>query len=955
MNRHRHHHESCEVRAPSNPRRFTNAGLHEKTTSNKQLRQFRAHIHCSNPQKSNRQCRTTVALELIAPVAQVRPAFLQVLSCVSSAPNPSMIAPSSRLGPYEITSRIGAGGMGEVWRARDTRIGRDVAIKILPPEFASDTERLRRFELEARSAGGLSHPNLVTIHDLGTHEGTPYIVMELLEGETLRDRIGSESASRMPIRKAVDVSVQLANGLAAAHDKGIVHRDLKPENIFITPDGRVKILDFGLAKLTLAQGGDDSRTQQRDTTPGMVVGTAGYMSPEQVRGQEIDHRTDIFAFGAILYEMLTGHRAFRRDSSVETMSAILNEDPPELSSPASNIPSGIHRIVSRCLEKSRDERFQSARDLSFALEAVSGSTLPQSGVAAAAPPRGVKLKRLIQMLAALLVISAIAAAYFLGRRATPASPAARLTQLTFSAGEETNPAIAPNGETFVFVREGDIHLQRIDGRNALNLTKTAEIEEGAPSFSPDGRQIAFHAANGIFVMGATGESIRRLTTIGFDPTWSPDGKQIAFTRDEPTLDPRSRNTTVSPLMVVDASGGAPKLLLNSDVAQPRWSPDGRRIAFWANDNAGRRDIYTVAATGAKESVVRVTSDAALDWSPAWSPDNQWLYFSSDRNGTSTPWRIRIDSADGTTRGEPQMISAPGPATGWISVAADGRRIIFETISYTNSLRTARFDSAKSTFTLAEKPILDGSLLFRTPSPSPDGSMIAFTTEGREDLFVMRSDGTDLRQLTNDDARDRGATWTPDGQRIGFYSARSGSYQIWTVRPDGSELTQVSNVPEKYLPNFPLFSPDGRKVVAVALEAGWWMADLSKLPVTSIEFLPQMGGKKDGTFRGFSWSPDGSQIVGRSWTSRKGIWVYSLADRSFEMVAPDAYGAVWVDNHRLIVFDGSRVRLLDLRTGADRILLAGEGWNLDGGASVEHFVMQSSRVERDVWMATLPAE
>jgi len=865
-----------------------------------------------------------------------------------------MIAPSSRLGPYEISSRIGAGGMGEVWRARDTRIGRDVAVKILPPNFAADTERLRRFEQEARSAGGLSHPNLVTIHDLGTYEGTPYIVMELLEGETLRDRIGSDSAPHMPIRKVVDVSVQLANGLAAAHDKGIVHRDLKPENIFITSDGRVKILDFGLAKLTIAQNGDDSRTQQRDTSPGQVVGTAGYMSPEQVRGQEIDHRTDIFAFGAILYEMLAGHRAFRRDSSVETMSAILNEDPPELSKPAGSIPPGIHRIVSRCLEKSREERFQSARDLGFALEAVSGNTNSQSA-AAVAPARGAKLRWILGMVVAIVALSAIAAAYILGRRATPASPSARLTQLTFATGEEANPAIAPNGETFIFVREGDIYLQRIDGRNAINLTKTAEIEEGAPSFSPDGRQIAFHAANGIFVMGATGESIRRITSFGFNPTWSPDGNQIAFTRAEPTLDPRSRNTTVSALMVVDTSGGTPKLLLNSDVMQPRWSPDGRRIAFWANDRAGRRDIYTVAATGTKESVVRVTSDAALDWSPAWSPDNQWLYFSSDRNGTSTPWRIRIDSEDGTTRGEPQMIAAPGPATGWISVAADGRRIIFETITYTNSLRTARFDAAKSTFTLAEKPILDGSLLIRAAASSPDGSMVAFTTEGREDLFVMRSDGTDIRQLTNDDARDRGATWTPDGQRIGFYSARSGMYQIWTVRPDGSDLAQVSNVPEKYLPNFPLFSPDGKKVVSVALEAGWWLADLAKLPITSVESLPQLGEKKDVAFFGFSWSPDGARIVGRPWASNKGIWVYSIADRAFESVAPDANRAAWVDNDRLIVFGGSKVRLLDLRTGADRILLAAEGWSLEGGASVDHFVVRSSRVERDIWLATLPAD
>src|SRR5712691_324373 len=247
----------------------------------------------------------------------------------------------TRLGPYEIVAPIGAGGMGEVWRARDTRIGREVAIKILPPAFVLDRDRLRRFEQEARAAGTLNHPNLVTIYDFGAEASTPYVAMELLEGETLREKMQlNGDAVRLPMRKAIDYSVQIANGLAAAHDKGIVHRDLKPENIFITKDGRAKILDFGLAKLTPGRdnGNTNARTQQRDTSPGTVVGTAGYMSPEQVRGQPVDHRSDIFSFGAILYEMLSGRRAFRGDSSVETMNAILKEDPPELSVSEVNIP-----------------------------------------------------------------------------------------------------------------------------------------------------------------------------------------------------------------------------------------------------------------------------------------------------------------------------------------------------------------------------------------------------------------------------------------------------------------------------------------------------------------------------------------------------------------------------------------------------------------------------------------
>jgi eukaryotic-like serine/threonine-protein kinase len=262
-----------------------------------------------------------------------------------------------RLGPYEITARIGAGGMGEVLAARDGRLGRDVAIKILPPALSGDADRVRRFEQEARAAGSMNHPNLVTVHDAGVHDGSTYLVMELLEGETLREKMGGEvtgEGGRIPLRKVVDYSVQIANGLAAAHDKGIIHRDLKPENLFVTRDGRVKILDFGLAKLTGAQDGadlTDAPTQDQGTAPGTVMGTAGYMSPEQVRGGTLDHRTDIFSFGAVMYEMLSGRRAFRRDSAVETMNAILKEDPPEMDSGRLGVAPGVERIVLRCLEK----------------------------------------------------------------------------------------------------------------------------------------------------------------------------------------------------------------------------------------------------------------------------------------------------------------------------------------------------------------------------------------------------------------------------------------------------------------------------------------------------------------------------------------------------------------------------------------------------------------------------
>src|SRR5208283_5593065 len=303
---------------------------------------------------------------LLAASEDVRSSFLQSSSLRVT------ITPGTKLGEYEVKSLLGSGGMGEVYRARDSRLGRDVAIKVLPSFLSTDSERLRRFEQEARAAAALNHPNILAVHQMGTYQGAPYMVSELLEGETLREQL---KRGRLPIRKAIDYSVQIARGLAAAHDKGIVHRDLKPENLFVTKDGHVKILDFGLAKLTQPQSGSEKSalTLTQGTEAGMVMGTVGYMAPEQVRGQTADHRADIFAFGAILYEMLAGKRAFQKPTSPETMSAILNEDPPGISQVAANIPPALQRVVHRCLEKNPEQRFQSASDLAFALDALSDS------------------------------------------------------------------------------------------------------------------------------------------------------------------------------------------------------------------------------------------------------------------------------------------------------------------------------------------------------------------------------------------------------------------------------------------------------------------------------------------------------------------------------------------------------------------------------------------------------
>src|SRR5271154_4651084 len=347
---------------------------------------------------------------LLASSDDVRSSFLAQFS----GPRVTLTA-GTKLGEYEVKSLLGSGGMGEVYRARDSRLGRDVAIKVLPPFVSSDPNRLRRFEQEARAAAALNHPNILAVHQMGTHEGAPYLVSELLEGETLREPI---RRGRLAVRKAIDYGVQIARGLAAAHEKGIVHRDLKPENLFVTKDGRLKILDFGLAKLTQPQSSSEhsALTQTEGTEAGVVMGTVGYMAPEQVRGQGADHRADIFAFGAILYEMLAGKRAFQKPTSPETMTAILNEDPPGISQVVPNLPPALQRVVHRCLEKNPEQRFQSASDLAFALDALSesGGSSPSAKVAYAATGTGKRWKIIVPAAVVMLGMSVGAYFYFHG-------------------------------------------------------------------------------------------------------------------------------------------------------------------------------------------------------------------------------------------------------------------------------------------------------------------------------------------------------------------------------------------------------------------------------------------------------------------------------------------------------------------------------------------------------------
>ncbi len=444
----------------------------------------------------------------------------------------------TKLGPYEIVSLLGAGGMGEVYRARDSRLRREVAVKILPQSFAQDSDRLRRFEQEARVVGALNHPNILAIYDIGSHEGSPYLVSELLEGQTLRQHM---DGAPLPQRKAIDYAVQIARGLAAAHEKGVVHRDLKPDNIFVLNDGRVKILDFGLAKLTQAEafgsGVPDLQTVDHahsNTTPGQVMGTVGYMSPEQVRAQPTDHRTDIFAFGAILYEMLSGKRAFKRDSSIETMNAILKEEPEELQEVLPNLSPGLDRVVRHCLEKNPAQRFQSASDIAFGLEAISSQSGTSTRLAAVSEPG-----RSYWKLAAGLVVAALAlaGAYFAGTRnhAAPLSP--RFHQLTFQRGTISGAKFAPDGQSILFSAawNGAAKPQIYTTRTDALMSRPIDLPDSSVlSVSSKGEMAIRQKSQTdpfphgmLSVVPLTGGAPRDLLADVMSASWSPGGESLA--------------------------------------------------------------------------------------------------------------------------------------------------------------------------------------------------------------------------------------------------------------------------------------------------------------------------------------------------------------------------------------------------------------------------------------------
>jgi Tol biopolymer transport system component len=762
----------------------------------------------------------------------------------------------TKLGPYEILAPLGAGGMGEVYRARDTRLGRDVALKILPESFARDADRLRRFEQEARAVAALNHPNILAVFDIGTHSegqnnGSPFLVSELLEGESLRAVL---DRGTLPQRKTIEYGVQIAHGLAAAHEKGIVHRDLKPENVFVTKDGRIKILDFGLAKLAQKAGAepDEVTLASSHTAAGVVMGTASYMAPEQVRGEAADPRTDIFAFGAVLYEMLSGVRAFRRDTPAETMTAVLKDDPPELSDPVRLVSPALERIVRRCLEKNPEQRFQSARDLSFALSALSGTEASGAARAAAAPRR---VPLLLGLSVALVLAAVAAATWWVARRPV----ATTRMQFAIAVPEEmsvSHMALSRDGTMLAFVSPEEnsalpmLYVQRIGSSSVALLPGTQNASY--PFWSPDGAYIAFFANGKLQKIAVSGGTPQVLTSAlaARGGSWGNKGVIIYAPNAE------------SPIwrVNVDGTGMAPvtqgiRTVEDQSHRWPVFLADGNHFLFWAGNFGNSKDdrlsgIYVSSLDGKERKLVILCHSS-------FGYDSKNLFYADDQRQLVS---IAFDASAATVSGSTTVLANVvgfQPSTYWaaFTVAPNGTLIYNTSVGAAQSALTWMDRSGK------ELGRIGAPAIMANPTLSPDGSRIAVDISDEKannvDLWIESTNGVANSRFTFDPAEEVVGVWSRDGTTVAYRAAIEVGASLFLKRATGLEREkQRFTVPQSddIFPNS--WSLDNQQILCTHQTSSDYYLEL--MPVAGGEptrFLTSKGSESSGQI-----SPDGKWVT-----------------------------------------------------------------------------------------------
>jgi len=808
------------------------------------------------------------------------------------------LASGIRIGPYEVLAPLGSGGMGEVYRARDTRLGRDVAIKVLPQSLARDTERLRRFETEARAVAALNHPNILSIHDIGTHEGAPYLVSECLEGESLRQEF---SGGALPLRQAVQYGTEIAQGLAAAHDKGIVHRDLKPENIFVTRDGRMKILDFGLAKLV--RPADEGATIEADlTSAGVVLGTAGYMSPEQVKGEPADARSDIFALGTILYEMLSGQRAFRRDTSAETMTAILKEDPPELSTLSKPISPAMDRIVRRCLEKKPLQRFQSARDLAFALDGMSG-TSSTSTTAVAVPPA--QAKRGIQIGAVgLLILLVAAAGWILGRRSNRSTPPS-IHQLTFERGLIYAARFAPDGRS--------IYYSANWGGQPVQLYSTApDSPESRPLslinstlFAASPSQLAIsvgcedryigNCQGNLGLVPVAGGTPREILKDALSADWTNDFKDMAVI------------SRVAGKYRVEFPRG--KVLYESarPLAYVRISPHKDAVAFAEFVNFEGDGGWVVVVNSAGKELIRSQPYISIE-GVAWHPSGQEIW------AGATPqegWADAIHGLDLHGR-DRVVLHLPGMLR-LHDISADGR-VLLSRESWRSGVQFRGPSDAKE----RDLSWLDYATL---RDISADGKQITFddwgAAGGASNLaYVRKVDGSPAIKLGGWSA----PVFSPDSSRVLAIETSMSNTPNLALLPTGAGDVQRLTPPPIQQFNDLGFMPDGKAVYFAGGDNQGMKFYIQDLAGGAPKAVTPLISLKASHFETSSVSPDGKFIFARDLNGKGEICPIAGGDpRPIPGWSPDDIWITWsADGRSAYLFHDEKtsapVYRLDMATG-----------------------------------------
>jgi eukaryotic-like serine/threonine-protein kinase len=803
------------------------------------------------------------------------------------------LAPGTVVGPYTIVGPLGAGGMGEVYRARDTRLGREVALKILPRSVATDEDRLRRFELEARAASALNHPNVVAVHDVGRHEGVPFVVSELLEGETLRERL---AGGALHPKRAIEFAVQMAHGLAAAHDRGIVHRDLKPENVMVTRDGHVKILDFGLAKLTRMEpeDGSDEATFTRQTDPGKVLGTVGYMSPEQVRAQPVDLRSDIFSLGAVLYEMLSGRRAFKGDSAVETLNAILKEEPPELA--LAQLPVGLDRVVRHCLEKRPDDRFQSARDLAFALQSIvaeSGSQTTRSFVA------GPARRRVWVPLAAATALALLWVAFWTGRE-TGDRGGPRFRLVTFKRGTVRSARFSGDGFVYSAAWQGrpvEVFAGRTDSPDArpLGIARASVQAVGrggelALTFDQDGPGGSMLAR-----VAAEGGARRDILDGVREADWTADGSAFAVVR---ATDGRARLEFPIGTSLYEAV----------NITHPRIAPDGSRVAFIEHPVL-RDDRGSVVVVDRKGQAKRLADGWASAEGLAWRPDGREVWFTATRQGAENALHaVRLD-------GRVRLLAAVPGRLVLRDVAPDGRALVSRNEVYSEVRTRAPGD--------AEERDLSWHDFSRVADLSPDGRTMLLGESGeaggtRYGVYLRPTDGAPAVRL----GEGRAMALSPDGKWAAAIPLDASSRVDLLPTGAGQSRTLQSPAIERY--QWVGFFPDGQRLLVFGSEPGAALRLFAQDVATGdAKAIAPPGVGVNGTN---TLSPDGSRVIAFDAASTT-VKVYPVAGGEPEPLRGLARNDAplrWSADGRTVLVGradgaGFRVSRLDLATGKQELV------------------------------------